>query len=152
VTGNVRADYGSQNATGQIEYDIDVVNLGATSILPTDLEVRYYIEQETPGTALTGINVVNQLQNPFNSVGGGAVTTAVVALSVPKTGADHYLRTTFAGTTPIVQNQRLTFRTYFQPANQTQAGDYSYGNGSTKATWNKIVVLVGGQVAWGCAP
>jgi hypothetical protein len=80
------------------------------------------------------------------------VTTTVVALGTPVTGADHYLRTTFAGTTAIVQNQRLMFRTYWQPANQTQAGDYSYGSSSAKVTSDHIVVLVNGTQEWGCTP
>jgi len=151
--GSVRADYSRQNTTGQIEYEIDVVNLGASAILPSQVEVRYYFTQESAGTPLTGATVVNQLQDPYNAAGGGTVTNAVVALGTPVTGADHYLRTTFAGTTAIVQNQRLTFRVYWQPANQTQAGDYSYGSSASKVTgYDHVVVLVNGTPQWGCTP
>jgi hypothetical protein len=152
VTGRVRVDYASQNSTGQIEYELDVVNVGTTSLTPNQIELRYYIQRENTGTALTGTTVVNQLHNPFNAAGGGAVTTTLVAAGASDPGADHYVRVTFAGTTAVAQSQLIRIRTYFQPANQTQANDYSYATHASKIAWDRIVVLVNGVQEWGCAP
>jgi hypothetical protein len=152
VTGSVRVDYAPGSTNGQIEYDINVTNLGSTSIRASDIEVRYYFTQENPATPLVGTNTVNQLQNPYNAAGGGQVTSSVVAMSTPTATADHYLRTTFAGANPIAQNQYLTFKTYYQPMNQTQSNDYSFGTQATKVSWNKIVVFVANTQQWGCTP
>jgi hypothetical protein len=151
VTGSVRVDYLAANTGSQIEPEIDVVNLGDAAIEGAEIEVRYYFLRENPGVALTGTTTVNQLYNPFSSLGGGTATSAIVAMSSPTSSADHYIRTTFAGTNDIVKNQLLRFKTYFQPANQTQSNDYSYGT-TTRTTTNKIVVLVDGVQQWGCAP
>jgi hypothetical protein len=152
VTGDIRVDYVPGSTNGQIEYDMDVVNVSPFAITANQIEVRYYILQESPGTTLTGTNTVNQLQNPFSAGGGGAITSAVVALGTPTANADHYLKTTFAGTGSIAPNQVLTFKTYYQPANQTQSNDYSFGSQTSKVPWNKIVVLVNGVQQWGCVP
>ena len=147
----MRADYLRQNSTGQIEYEIDVVNVGTANITANQLEIRYYLQRENAGTALNGTTVVNQLHDPFNAAGGGAVTTTLVAAGTAP-GADHYIRVTFAGTNAIAPNQLLRVRTYFQPANQTQANDYSYGTHASKTAWDQIVVFVNGVQQWGCLP
>jgi hypothetical protein len=151
VVGSVRVDYLAANTGTQIEPEIDVVNLGDAPIEGAQIEVRYYFLRENPGVTLTGATTINQLFNPFDSAGGGTVTSAVVAMGSPTTTADHYIRTTFAGTNDIVKNQLLRFKTYFQPANQTQTNDYSYGT-ATRTTSNKIVVFIDGVQQWGCAP
>jgi hypothetical protein len=151
VTGSVRVDYLAANTGTQIEPEIDVVNLGDTAIKGNQIEVRYYFLRESPGVALTGTNTVNQLFNPFSSTGGGTVTTAIVAMGAPTSTADHYIKTTFAGTGDIVKNQLLRFKIYLSPNNQTQTNDYSYGT-TTRTTTNKIVVFVNGVQQWGCAP
>jgi hypothetical protein len=153
VTGRVRVDYqrGAGQA-GQIEYEIDVVNLGSSAIPANQIEIRYYFSRENAATAITGYTVVNQLQNPFSALGGGTVTSSVLPTGSSAAGADHYARVTFAGTTGIAQDQLLRVRTYYQPANQTQTNDYSYGATTAKATWDRIVVFVNGVHEWGCLP
>lgn len=152
VTGRVRVDYVRQSTNAQIEYELDVVNLGSASIPANQLEIRYYLARENAGVALTGSTVVNQLHEPFVGAGGGVVTSAVTAADAASEGADHYVRITFGATTGIVQNQLVRIRTYFQPANQTQANDYSYGTHSAKTAWDRIVVFVDGVQEWGCLP
>jgi hypothetical protein len=152
VTGSVRVDYAPGSTNGQIEYDINVVNVSSTPIPVKNIDVRYYFTQENVGTTLVPNTTVNQLQNPFDAAGGGTLTTTYAAFTPATATADHYFATTFGGSASLVQNQYVTFKTYFQPANQTQTNDYSFGTQTSNTTWNKIVVFVNGVQQWGCTP
>ena len=58
MTGTVRVEYLSATTAlnGQIQYDIDVVNVSNANIAINQIEVRYYFERENTGVDLTGVD------------------------------------------------------------------------------------------------
>ncbi|MFY0579856.1 cellulose binding domain-containing protein [Cystobacter fuscus] len=127
-----------------------IANGGTASVPLSELKVRYYF---TPDS-----NESVQVACDYAAVNCSNVTSSVVQLSTPKTGATHYIEFGFATGAGSVAAGRDTgeIQIRFNKSNWTnfdESNDYSFDSTKTSfSTTSKMTVFRSGVLVWGTEP
>ena len=146
----LRVDYvagaGDAPRDQQMRPQLQLVNVGATDVALSRVELRYYFSGG-PGTFQSALD---------HSALGPGVSTAVVSSPV-RPGSDRYIKVAFAPSLGALAAgagsgsiQLRANRSDFANLNETD--DYSYAPGTVSRSSLKIVALVDGQIVWGTPP
>ncbi|MDC0709367.1 glycoside hydrolase family 9 protein [Stigmatella sp. ncwal1] len=137
-------------ANSQIKPHFKIANGGTASVALSELKVRYYFTPDS-GESI-------QMACDYASAGCANITSTVVSLSAPKTGATHYVELGFtAGAGSIAAGRdsgevqiRLNKSNW---SNFDETNDYSFDPAKTSfSTWGKMTVYRGGILVWGTEP
>ncbi|MFR9787202.1 endo-1,4-beta-xylanase [Streptomyces sp. MB22_4] len=152
-TGAVKVQYKNNDSAptdNQIKPGLRVVNTGSDPVDLSKVTIRYYF------TGDGGASTFNAWCD-YAAVGCSNVTQKVVALSSPKSGADHYVEIGFtsgAGTLAAGANtgdiQSRISKTDW--SNFSESDDYSYATNTAYADATKVTVYVDGTLASGIEP
>ena len=135
----------------QIKPGLSLVNHGTTAVGLSTVTIRYWFTGEPGATTYS-------LWCDYALVGCANITRQVVALSTPRTGADHYLEVGFtsgAGTlgagASLGDAQLRLNKTDWSPF--TESNDYSWsGTQTSYGDSTKVTVYVNGALVWGTEP
>ncbi|MFJ6662482.1 cellulose binding domain-containing protein [Streptomyces sp. NPDC091383] len=152
-TGAVKVQYKNNDSSptdNQIKPGLRVVNTGNSAVDLSKVTIRYYF---TGDGGASGFST----SCDYAAVGCSNVTQKVVALSSPKSGADHYVEIGFtsgAGTLAAGANtgdiqSRINKSDW---SNFSESDDYSYATNTAYADASKVTVYVGGTLASGIEP
>ncbi|PTL84294.1 glycoside hydrolase [Vitiosangium sp. GDMCC 1.1324] len=137
-------------ANNQIKPHLKIANGGTASVPLSELKVRYYFTPDS-GESI-------QVSCDWANVGCANITSTVVQLSTPKTGATHYLELGFATGSGSVSAGSDTgeMMIRFNKSNWSnfdETNDYSYDPTKTAyAPWSKVTVFRAGTLVWGTEP
>ncbi|WP_239469793.1 glycoside hydrolase family 9 protein [Archangium violaceum] len=137
-------------ANNQIRPHLKIANGGTASVPASELKVRYYF---TPDS---GESV--QVACDYAVLGCANITSTVVALSTPKTGATHYVELGFTSGAGSIAAGRDTgeIQIRFNKSNWSnfdETNDYSFDPTKTSfAASSKMTVFRGGVLVWGNEP
>ncbi|WP_224367028.1 glycoside hydrolase family 9 protein [Hyalangium versicolor] len=137
-------------ANNQIKPHFKIANGGTASVALSELKVRYYF---TPDS---GESV--QVSCDWAVAGCANVTSTVVPLATPKTGATHYLELGFtSGAGSVAPGQDSgEFQIRLNKSNWSnfdESNDYSFDPTKTAFTpWIRMTALRGGVLIWGAEP
>ena len=129
-----------------------LVNTGTAPIALKELEIRYYFTNDGANSNFSCTCWSAEAPASCNTV-----TSSVVAMSTPATGADHYIKMTFPSSTQIIQvgaevgkwDVGCRVNPWY---NWSQSADYSWWGSTTWVDWNKITVHQQGVLIWGNPP
>ncbi len=150
TAGAVKVQYkNNDTAVGDnaIKPALQVVNTGSTSVSLSTVTVRYWFTRDSAQT----VNAFCDYAAP----GCANLTTKVVVLSTPRTGADAYLEVGFTGGTLAAGASTGEMQLRMSKSdwsNFTETNDYSYGTGTAYADATKVTAYTSGTKAWGTEP
>ncbi|MER6334521.1 endo-1,4-beta-xylanase [Streptomyces sp. NPDC001034] len=152
-TGAVKVQYKNNDSAptdNQIKPGLRVVNTGTDPVDLSKVTIRYYFTGDGGASTFSA-------WCDYAAVGCSNVTQKVVALSSPKSGADHYVEVGFtsgAGTLAAGANtgdiQSRVSKTDW--SNFSESDDYSYATNTAYADATKVTVYVDGILASGIEP
>jgi hypothetical protein len=141
--------------------EMSVLNSSTTSIAVSTLEARYYYtDEDTAGVHMTPQLTINWSHVTTSGADTDVtVTYTIVPMPAPATEADTYIAFDFSGTTTsLAPGDSAVFSWQLQgpdPATDIfdQSSDYSFDASKTALTsWDHIVLMQSGSVAWGTPP
>jgi hypothetical protein len=129
--------------------NLKVVNTGSSAIALSSAKVRYYYTLD--GTQ------AQTFYCDYSPVGSSNVTSAFVAISPAKTGADTYVEIGFtSGAGSLEAGGSMTVQARVAKndwSNFTQTNDYSFNSSATTfVDWTKVTGYVSGALQWGVEP
>jgi hypothetical protein len=137
--------------------EIEIKNAGTASPAVSALKVRYYFTDNVHMTLQMTINWSHIMTTGADA--DATVTATFVPLSPPATDADTYIEFAFSsGHGALAPGESFVFSWQAQGPNPaqdqyTQTDDYSFdATKTTLASWEHVVLLENGSVAWGEAP
>ncbi|MGC1377731.1 MAG: cellulose binding domain-containing protein [Anaerolineales bacterium] len=139
-------------SSGSISPNLMLVNtgVGLQTVPLSALKMRYWYTADTA--------TADQYSCTYAVVGCANLTTSIVQMATPVTGADHYLEIGFAAAagslgpyfnTGAIQGtlHKSDWSTY------DQSNDYSFDATNTAyVDWNKVTVYYNGALVWGVEP
>jgi endoglucanase len=151
----VQALYKSGNpgttVVNQIMPDLEIANIGTSSIQLSDITVRYWY-------TLDG-QQEQQYWCDYAQLGCGNIAGRLVSLSAPRTNANSYLELSFAGQAGSLAPGTNTggIQSRFNKSdwsNFNENADYSYNaaSGATYAPSDKVTIYYKGALVWGNEP
>jgi endoglucanase len=151
--GSVKAQYKNNDSApgdNQIKPGIQLVNTGSSAVSLSTITVRYWFTKDAGASTFS-------TWCDYALIGCGNITTRVVALSPARTGADSYLEIGYASGAGSLAAGASTGDGQFRFnktdwSNFTEAGDYSYGTGTSLADSTKVTVYQNGTLIWGVEP
>ncbi|MBT8225577.1 MAG: glycoside hydrolase family 9 [Dactylosporangium sp.] len=138
----------TSETSGDIRFELDLVNTGTTAVDLTDVTVRYWYTRD---------NTVGQTYSCDYAVLGCANVTGTFAeVSPARTGADAYLQLAFTSGSvgPNSRSGQIQSRFFHNDWTQyTQTGDYSFDASKTSPSdWTHVTVYHNGVLIWGAEP
>jgi endoglucanase len=151
--GSVKAQYKNNDSApgdNQIRPGIQLVNTGSSAVTLSAITVRYWFTKDAGASTFS-------TWCDYALIGCGNITTRVVAVSRTRTGADSYLEIGYTSGAGSLAAGASTGDGQFRLnktdwSNFTEAGDYSYGTGTSFADSTKVTVYQNGTLIWGVEP
>ncbi len=134
----------------QVRAHFIVDNLGTDPIALQDVTIRYWYSVEDVAPQNLWID--------YARLGKNNITTKIVAMNSPETGADHYLEVGFtagAGTIAAGENSGEVQTRFAKTnwSNYDETNDYSFNaEHNTYRLWDKVTVYCGDHLVWGIEP
>jgi endo-1,4-beta-xylanase len=145
----VRYKSNDSSATdNQIKPGLRVVNTGSSPLSLSQVKLRYYFTGESGASTYS-------TWCDYAAISCSNVTHKAVAMSSPKSGADHYLEVGFSSGTlaPGADTGEVQMRLNKSDwSNFSEADDYSRGTGTSYADAPKIPGYLGTALSWGTEP
>lgn len=141
---------GNTSTTANTLYpNFRITNSGITPLVLSTVKIRYYF-------TVNG-DVAQNFYCDYSQVGSSNVTGTFVKLTIPKVGADYYLKIGFtsdAGSlAPGASINVQTRIAKFNWTNYTQTDDYSFNaTATTYVDWTKITGYISDVLRWGVEP
>jgi hypothetical protein len=139
-----------------------VVNGSTTSVPLSSITARYYYTNEFPGMTPIFTSDWAKITTPGmsdNNLAAADVSYTIGTISPAVTDANAYIEFSFAGASTLNPGQAFVFYWTLSTANPaseqwTETNDYSFNaaDNAGLTTWDHIVVLVSGSVAYGIVP
>ena len=149
-SGAVRVEYRNTDSSAtdnQIRPQLRIANPGTSALTLTGVTARYYLTRD----GSQNITVTCD----WAQVGCTNISTRVVALSTPVTGADAYLEITFTGGSVAAGQNSGDIQLRLNKSdwsNFNEADDYSRATNTAYADATRIPAYIGGTLAWGTPP
>jgi endoglucanase len=149
-TGAVRVEYRNTDSSAtdnQIRPQLRIANPGTSALALTGVSARYYFTRD----GSQNITVTCD----WAQVGCTNISTRVVALTTPVTGADAYLEITFTGGSVAAGQNSGDIQLRLNKSdwsNFNEADDYSRATNTAYADATRIPGYIGGTLSWGTPP
>jgi arabinogalactan endo-1,4-beta-galactosidase len=152
TTGSIKVQFYNQSTaatTNQLYLNIKLVNSGTAAITLANVKIRYYY-------TVDGAKPQN-FYCDWAQIGGSNVSSAIVTMDTPKTGADTYVEIGFtggAGNLDSGASTTIQARVAKNDwTNYTQTNDYSFNSSAaTYVDWAKVTGYISGALQWGTEP
>lgn len=134
--------------TNKIQFDVQVVNTGSSSVALSQLTLRYWFTRDTA----QAVSVICD----YAAVGCGTLSESASPVAQPVATADYYLQVGF--TSGILAGSastgKIKLRAYKADySNFAQSNDYSFNASFTAFTdWANVTLYQNGTLIWGTEP
>jgi endoglucanase len=148
--GSVRVEYRNTDSSAtdnQIRPQLRIANPGTSTLALTGVAARYYFTRDGSQSITVTCD--------WAQVGCTNISTRVVVLSTPVTGADAYMEVTFTGGSVAAGQNSGDIQLRLNKSdwsNFNEANDYSRGTNTAYAAATQIPGYIGGTLSWGTPP